>query len=106
MTSDREREQGVRATLDIASQPEFWDDFDKDAYASLEFLENEVAPEVSDADLLHIRYVGTDLDLFKTAFDRLEIVDGTDGAQRPPRFSDVQALLRGFPQAQDRAAAG
>ncbi|MDY7225547.1 ABC transporter permease [Hyalangium rubrum] len=54
----------------------FWADFDKDPLASLEFLENRLAPQVADGDLLYVRYVGTDLDAFQKSFDRMQIVDG------------------------------
>ena len=76
LTSDRDREAESRVILDKAGSPAFWESFNKDPYSGLEFLENEVAPQVTDADLLQIRYVGTDLDLYQRAFDRMEIVDG------------------------------
>jgi ABC-type lipoprotein release transport system permease subunit len=60
-----------------ARSDEFWANFDKDPLASLEFLENRLAPQVVDGDLLYIRYVGTDLDAFQKSFDRMQIVDGT-----------------------------
>jgi len=55
----------------------FWADFDKDPLNSLEYLENHLAPLAVDADLLFIRYVGTDLGSFSKSFDRMKIVDGT-----------------------------
>lgn len=54
----------------------FWADFDRDPFASLEFLENRLAPQAADGDLLYIRYVGTDLEAFQKSFDRMQIVDG------------------------------
>ena len=60
-----------------AASEAFWADFDKDPLGSLEFLENRIATQAADADLLFIRYVGTDLDSFGKAFDRMQIVDGT-----------------------------
>ncbi|HET6148780.1 MAG TPA: FtsX-like permease family protein [Polyangia bacterium] len=60
-----------------AASDDFWAKFDKDPLASLEFLENRIATQAADADLLFIRYVGTDLDSFGKAFDRMQIVDGT-----------------------------
>ncbi|SEL43187.1 FtsX-like permease family protein [Stigmatella aurantiaca] len=54
----------------------FWADFDRDPFASLEFLENRLAPQAADGDLLYIRYVGTDLESFQKSFDRMQIVDG------------------------------
>jgi ABC-type lipoprotein release transport system permease subunit len=55
----------------------FWADFDKNPLDSLEYLENHLAPLAVDADLLFIRYVGTDLGSFSKSFDRMKIVDGT-----------------------------
>jgi ABC-type lipoprotein release transport system permease subunit len=69
-------EPEARAAVQEASSDAFWADFRRDPYAGLEFLENKVAPQLSDADLLPLRYVGTDLDAFQQNFDRMEIVDG------------------------------
>jgi len=60
-----------------AASEAFWAGFDKDPLGSLEFLENRIANQAADADLIFIRYVGTDLDNFGKAFDRMQIVDGT-----------------------------
>jgi ABC-type lipoprotein release transport system permease subunit len=65
------------AAVNRASSEAFWTGFDKDPLGSLEFLENRIATQAADADLLFIRYVGTDLDSFGRAFDRMKIVDGT-----------------------------
>ncbi|MBN1208453.1 MAG: ABC transporter permease [Myxococcaceae bacterium] len=64
------------AALERARSEAFWADFDKDPLGSLEFLENQLAPQVADGDLLYIRYVGTDLASFQKTFDRMQIVDG------------------------------
>jgi ABC-type lipoprotein release transport system permease subunit len=66
-----------QATIARAASPAFWDGFDKAPYDALEFLENRLAPLAVDADLLFIRYVGTDLSVFAKSFDRMKIVDGT-----------------------------
>jgi ABC-type lipoprotein release transport system permease subunit len=65
-----------RAAVQRASSDAFWAGFGKDPYGALEFLENEVAPQLSDADLVPLRYVGTDLESFQKNFDRMVIVDG------------------------------
>jgi ABC-type lipoprotein release transport system permease subunit len=62
--------------LQRASSEEFWRNFDRDPLNSLEFLENRIAPQASDADLFYLRYVGTDLEDFQKSFDRMKIVDG------------------------------
>ncbi len=64
------------AAINRVSSDEFWNGFDKDPLDALEFLENRIAPLAADADLLFIRYVGTDLQAFTKAFDRMRIVDG------------------------------
>ena len=60
-----------------AASDDFWAGFDRDPYVALEFLENRIAPLASDADMLFLRYLGTDPDAFKQSFDRMKIVDGT-----------------------------
>ena len=60
-----------------AASDAFWNDFDKDPYASLEFLENRIASQAADADLLFLNYVGTDPQAFAKSFDRMKIVEGT-----------------------------
>jgi ABC-type lipoprotein release transport system permease subunit len=65
------------AVIQKSASDAFWADFDKDPYAALEYLENHLAPLAVDADLLFIRYVGTDLGSFSKSFDRMKIVDGT-----------------------------
>jgi ABC-type lipoprotein release transport system permease subunit len=67
----------VVAAIERVSKDAFWDDFDKDIWGSLEFLENKIAPQVTDAQLMFLRYLGTDLDRFQESFDRMQIVDGT-----------------------------
>lgn len=80
------------AALQRALKEEFWAGFEADPYAALELLENKIAPQVSDADLLFIRYVGTDLDAFARSFDRLEIVDG----QKVPKGQRGMLLGKSF----------
>ena len=65
------------AAVTKASSEEFWQAFDRDPLDSLEFLENRIAPQATDADLLFLRYVGTDPGAFAQSFDRMKIVDGT-----------------------------
>jgi ABC-type lipoprotein release transport system permease subunit len=70
----QDREESA-AILKAASD-QFWADFDRDPLDGLEFLENKVAPAATDADMLFLRYVGTDPAQFSRTFDRLKIVDG------------------------------
>lgn len=59
------------------SSEDFWKTFDGDPFDHLEFLENKVAPLATDADMIQLRYLGTDPAAFAKAFDRMVIVDGT-----------------------------
>ncbi|HVW24673.1 MAG TPA: FtsX-like permease family protein [Polyangiaceae bacterium] len=59
------------------SSEDFWKTFDGDPFDHLEFLENRVAPLATDADMIQLRYLGTDPATFAKAFDRMVIVDGT-----------------------------
>ena len=65
------------AAVARAASDDFWRGFDKDPMDGLEFLENRIAPQATDADMLFLRYVGTDPDSFARSFDRMKIVDGT-----------------------------
>ncbi len=60
-----------------AASDQFWQDFDKNPFDSLEFLENRIASQAADADLLFLNYVGTDFQAFQKSFDRMKIVEGT-----------------------------
>jgi ABC-type lipoprotein release transport system permease subunit len=64
------------AAVRRATAPGFWKEFDADPLATLEFLENSIAPIATDADMLFLRYVGTDPAAFAQSFDRMKIVDG------------------------------
>jgi ABC-type lipoprotein release transport system permease subunit len=64
------------AAVARAISPAFWASFDRDPLDSLEFLENRIAPQATDADMLFLRYVGTDPAMFSKSFDRMKIVDG------------------------------
>lgn len=62
--------------LKKASSAGFWNSFDSDPFNHLEFLENKIAYLIPDSDQIFLSYVGTDLDAYRKAFDRMEIVDG------------------------------
>ncbi|HUK66060.1 MAG TPA: FtsX-like permease family protein [Anaeromyxobacteraceae bacterium] len=69
----------ARETADLAraTTEAFWGSFDEDPLASLEFLENRIAPQSMSGGFTFIRYAGTDLDAYGQAFDRMRIVEGT-----------------------------
>ncbi len=76
MLAEKSIEPENVAALARAASDAFWNDFDRDPLNSLEFLENRIAPQSSDADLIYLRYLGTDPDEFQKSFDRIQIVDG------------------------------
>jgi ABC-type lipoprotein release transport system permease subunit len=76
LVNQKSIDQAVRADLKTVGGDEFWKKFDEAPYDGLEFLENRIAPQVSDAQMVFLRYVGTDLDVFQKSFDRMEIIDG------------------------------
>jgi ABC-type lipoprotein release transport system permease subunit len=76
LLSDSAREPAEIEALARARSEAFWAGFEQDPFASLEFLENRIAPQIPDGDLLYVRYAGTDLDTFQRTFDRMEVVDG------------------------------
>jgi ABC-type lipoprotein release transport system permease subunit len=64
-----------------AASDEFWAGFEKDRLGGLEFLENRIAPQALEGAMTFVRYVGTDLDAFFQAFDRVYVAEG----ERVPR---------------------
>ncbi len=76
MLDETKTDADAKAALDRVSGDAFWKNFDVDPYESMEFLENKIAPQVTDGNLMFLRYVGTDLDTFQKSFDRMQIVDG------------------------------
>lgn len=56
--------------------PTFWQNFDKNYEAKLEFVANKVAPLIFDDNLLYFNYLGTNLQEFKNNFPQFEIVKG------------------------------
>jgi ABC-type lipoprotein release transport system permease subunit len=65
------------ANLERADTSAFWNAFDHNPWTALEFLENKIAPLQTENGFLFIRYLGTDLEAFRKAFDRMEVVEGT-----------------------------
>jgi ABC-type lipoprotein release transport system permease subunit len=72
----KERAQD-QADLARAASDAFWAGFDQDPLGNLEFLENRIAPQSLSNAFTMIRYVGTDLDAYSRAFDRMHVVEGT-----------------------------
>ncbi len=93
-------DQAERAALAKAASPEFWATFDDDPLGHLELLENQVAPLDADADMLFMRYLGTDLQAYQEIFSRMHIVEGapvppgTRGALLPRYFYEEYLKLK------------
>lgn len=67
----------AKTALATARSADFWDGFDADPLGHLEVLENKLAPVMTDADMLFIRFIGTDLAAYQKTFDRMTVVEGT-----------------------------
>lgn len=76
LVSEKGLQEDDAEALARASSEAFWTGFDADRYDHLELLENKIASLASDADMLQLRYVGTDPQAFAKSFDRMEVVDG------------------------------
>ncbi len=74
---DSERQRKAVAT---ANSDAFWEGFDEDPLAALEFLDNQVAPLGAGSGFYFLMYIGTDMEAFAKQFDLFEVVDG----QMPP----------------------
>lgn len=78
VTSHTSGDADAEASLTRAASEAFWQKFDSDPLDGLEFLENKVAPQMTDTtDVIPIRYLGADLGQFARSFDQFEIIDGT-----------------------------
>jgi ABC-type antimicrobial peptide transport system permease subunit len=71
------REHGdKRDELARAQSDAFWQHFSEKPLDALEFLDNQIGPLAFAEDIIWVRYIGTDTELFQKTFDRFEIVDG------------------------------
>lgn len=69
-------EQRDKDAIARVAEPAFWEGLEADWDASLEFLENRIAPLMSSEDMLALRYIGTDPRDFARAFELFHIVEG------------------------------
>jgi ABC-type lipoprotein release transport system permease subunit len=100
LTDEKAVDKVAMAALARAATADFWDTFDADPFGHLELLENQVAPLAADADLLFLRYLGTDLQAYQEVFTRMRIVEGdpvppgTRGALLPRYFYEEYLKLK------------
>ncbi len=76
MLREGARDAEEAQALARAQSEAFWAEFDRDPLANLEYLENQLAPQAAEGEMVPFRYIGTDPDAFQQSFDRMEIVDG------------------------------
>ncbi|HEX8440707.1 ABC transporter permease [Archangium sp.] len=76
LASERAWSTADGEALERASSEGFWASFDAAPFDALEFLENQVAPQMSEVDPYMVRFAGTDLTEFQQAFPNLHVVDG------------------------------
>ncbi len=85
---------GDRRDLETAASPAFWERFDGDPLANLEFLENRIAPQAMSNGFIFIRYVGTDLAAYARAFDRMRVVEGSPVPEASAASSSASSTPR------------
>lgn len=74
-----------KALVEAALAPQFWQQFSESVRQkqndateqALAFLESRIAPLAGDKAPVYLRYMGTDLDLFRTSFSRFTLKSGT-----------------------------
>jgi ABC-type lipoprotein release transport system permease subunit len=76
MLREGARDPSEAEALTRAQSEAFWAEFDKDPLGNLEFLENRLAPQAAEGEMVPFRYIGTDPGVFQESFDRMEIVEG------------------------------
>jgi ABC-type lipoprotein release transport system permease subunit len=76
IAEDKARYEESIALVDRVLEPSFWEDFDRDPFGKLEFLDTRIATLTEDGRLLYFRYIGTDLQQFAENFSRFEVVKG------------------------------
>lgn len=77
MIEEKALDKQALADLARAATDELWASFEVNPLDALEFLENRIAPQSVDGDMIFVRYIGTDLEAYQNAFDRMTIVQGT-----------------------------
>ncbi len=87
LTSDPDAVERDKAALATVTAEDFWAPFAAPAdpalspdtaamLSALDYLDTKVAPLAADGRLLYLRTIGTDLEQFKTSFDRFYIAKG------------------------------
>jgi ABC-type lipoprotein release transport system permease subunit len=76
LASERAWSPADGEALAHASSEGFWAGFDAAPFDALEFLENQVAPQMAEVSPALVRFAGTDLTAFQKAFSGLNIVEG------------------------------
>lgn len=77
ISADKAEAETQKAALDRALSDAFWQEYERDPLAGLDFLDANVAPLASDGKMVYLRVLGTDLESYTANFDRMQIVDGT-----------------------------
>jgi hypothetical protein len=77
LVADHEKLLREVRLLERVDTDEFWEvEFETDRLATVELLEQQVAPLAEDGKMLFLQTVGTDLEQFARTFDRFRVVEG------------------------------
>jgi ABC-type lipoprotein release transport system permease subunit len=76
VSADKEEIATYLAAIDTASQDTFWNELKANPEDKLMYLESKVAPASGEKSPIYLRYLGTDLSKFQSAFSKFKIVSG------------------------------
>lgn len=76
VSSDVESLEADREVTQRVLSDAFWQEFDADRLATLDWLDSRFAPLQTDGQFLFLLYLGTDLHRFAQAFDKFQVVKG------------------------------
>ncbi|MBF0298245.1 MAG: ABC transporter permease [Oligoflexia bacterium] len=96
MQVDNDEQTTDRQSMARALAPNFWQTFDEHPYDNLEFMENRLAPLISDDTMLYFFYIGTPPDEFEQNFPLFQIVKG----ERIPKGKQGLLLNESFYESQ------
>ncbi len=86
VVKDKEKLQGNIKKVEKVLSSEFWEKFETDPETQLLFLDSQIAQLQEDSEMLFLRIMGTDLDMFKREFPRMKIVEGEMVPKGKPGF--------------------
>lgn len=76
VTAAKDEVQNEIRLIEETEKAGFWKDIAASDERTLQFLETQIAPLSGEKNPVYLRYLGTDLELYASVFDKFKIVDG------------------------------